>query len=559
MPEGYIRNQPDVSWWLSQLRKGVEFRKKYARESDWDTWRDYYRGNWRSDILPVNLFFKMLRATVPRVYFRNPRVSVHSARPGPDGMARATILERVDNKMIRQMNLKKHMKKIVQDTFLKGTGIGKLGFGAEFAPTPAPEGFETEEPIVNGKYRVEYNSTIEPNMPWFMRVPTGQFIVPTGLSDFDDARWVAHWTRRPLDDVKDDPRFKNVKGLTPTSMAKHTDLGTIPVHEGTIMMVDLVEIRDKKSGRVIVLAPYSTDKVLLDEFDELQINGSVPFYTSVFNLDDEVFWGVPDSQILEPQQREINEIRTQIMKHRRAAVVKLLVMESGMDPVEAEKMFDETGPGVLWTKESPDLIAKAMNMADIPQSLLTAEEQIYQDVRENLGFSRNEAGEFVQGSRKPSAAEVHVVRRAADIRVDERRDIMADMLVNIIRDMHQVIFDNWNGDNIVDVAGPNGAPIWVRFKPEMLNSGRYEVSVDPDAAVPETRDVRRQKATEAYTLLKDNPLIRPDGLTRYFLNELGDVAFDDLLQAPVAGPGSREKPIEVNDLESLFAQAGGQQ
>lgn len=555
MAEGYIRGKPNVSWWITQVRQGIEFRKKYAREQQWETWRAYYRGHWDKKILPVNLFFKMLRATVPRVYFRNPRVSVTSARPGPDGMARATILERVDNKMIRQMNMKKHMKAIVQDTFLKGTGIGKLGFGSEFAATPDPVGLETDEPFKDGKYRVEYNSTIEANMPWFMRVPTGQFIVPNGLADFDDARWVAQWIRRPLDDVKDDPRLRNVKDLTATSMAKQTELGTVPVVEGNIMMVDLLEIRDKKSGKVFVIAPYATDKVLLYEDDNLQLRGGVPFYPSTFNLDDEVFWGVPDSQILEPQQREINEIRTQIMRHRRATLIKILIEEGGMTPAEADKILDEDAPAVLFTKESPELIVKVLQAADIPQSLLLAEERVYNDVRENLGFSRNEAGEFVQGSRKPTAAEVNVVRRAADIRVDERRDIMADLLVSVVKDMHDIIFEHWNADNIIDVAGPDGAPVWVRFKGEMLESGRYEVSVDPDAAVPETRDIRRQKAAEAYQLLISNPLIRPDGLTRYFLNELGDVAFDDLMN-PVAGPGSPEAPLDLNMLEALYANGG---
>lgn len=556
MSNGYIGSKPDVSWWLTQIRKGIEFRKRYAYEGEWEKWRNYYRGNWTSNTLPVNLFFKMLRSTVPRVYFRNPRVSVTSKRPGPDGMARATILERVDNKMLQQMNIKKHMKAIVQDTFLFGTGIGKLGFGAEFTPTP--DLTETVEPLVNGRFRLEYNSTVFPNMPWFMRLPTGHFITPAGLADMDAARWLAHWIRRPLDDVRSDPRFKNVKQLQATSMSRNSDFTVSSAIEGHVEMIDLVEIRDKKTGKVLVLAPYSSEKVLLFEDDELQINGNLPFYESIYNPDDEVFWGIPDSKILEPQQLEINEIRTQIMKHRRAAIVKILVEEGSMEPAEAEKLLSEDAPGVLFTKVSPDLAVKALQAADIPQSLFAAEEQVYRDVRENLGFSRNEAGEFTPGSRKPTATEVGVVKQAANIRVDERRDVMADMLVKVVKDMNAMIFENWTEENIIDVAGPDGAPIWVRFTGDMLKSGQYEVGVDPDTGVPETRDVRRQQAFDAYSLLKDNPLIKPDGLTRYLLNELGNVAFDDLMNPPQQGPGSQQQPLDVGQLEQLFAQAGGQ-
>jgi len=550
MPSGYTRGKPDVSWWLTQIKQGVEFRKRYAHEQRWDTWRKYYRGEWSGHILPTNLFFKMLRSTVPRVYFRNPRVSVTSKRPGPDGLARATILERVDNKMLQQMNIKKHMKQIVHETFLFGTGIGKLGFGAEFTPTPDQLG--TQEPLRSGKYRLEYNSTVFPNMPWFMRVHAGNFIVPAGVADLESARWAAHWIRRPLDDVREDPRLSNTKDLKPSSRSS-ADFGTITTNVQDDL-VDLIEIRDKKTESVIILAPYASDKVLLFDADGLQIDGGLPFYSAIFNPDDEVFWGVPDSKILEPQQLEINEIRTQIMKHRRISMIRILVEEGGMTVEEAAKLLDEDSPAVLFTKVPPAAAIRVMEAGEIPQSLLVAEEQVYRDVRENLGFSRNEAGEFVPGSRKPTAAEVSVVKQAANIRVDERRDVMADMLVKVVNDMNSVIFENWDEETIIDVAGPDGAPVWVRFSGTMLKSGRYEVSVDPDTGLPETRQSRRELAVQAYQLLKDNPLIRPDGLTRYFLNELGNVAFDDMMQAPVAGPGSQEQPIDINDLEALFAE-----
>jgi len=321
MANGYLGSKPDVSWWLTQVRQGIKYRKKCASEDMWDAWRAAYRGNWKSGVLPVNLFFKMIRQTVPKIYFRNPKVSIVSTRPGADALARARILERVDNKMIKRMRVKEQMKRMVQDGFLFGTMVGKLGFGAEFTPTP--DILETESPLDRKDYKVEYNSTIERNMPWFLRVPTGQFIVPDGCSDIESARWCGHWIRRPLDDVKEDKRFKNVANLRPSAKGRKTELGSVLAPEEADM-IDLIEIRDKKSQKVIVLAPYSSERVLFFEEDELQINGGVPFYTASFNPDDEYFWGVPDSRILDPQQRDINETRTLMMKHKRASIVKII-------------------------------------------------------------------------------------------------------------------------------------------------------------------------------------------------------------------------------------------
>ena len=87
----------------AQIKKGEEDRKLHAYEGDWDRWRSFYRGDWKKNIMPVNLFFTMVRTTVPRIYFRNPSISVSSAKPGFMHMAVAKTLERADNKMLQQM------------------------------------------------------------------------------------------------------------------------------------------------------------------------------------------------------------------------------------------------------------------------------------------------------------------------------------------------------------------------------------------------------------------------------------------------------------------------
>ena len=137
MSNGYIKGKPDVTFWIQQINAGIAYRKKVAHEDSWSRWRKYYRGEWNSQILPTNLFFKTLRTIVPRVYFRNPSVSIQPAKPGPEQWAFAQLQERIDNKMIRKMKVKKQIKTMVQDAFLKGTAVGKLGFGAQFTPTPS--------------------------------------------------------------------------------------------------------------------------------------------------------------------------------------------------------------------------------------------------------------------------------------------------------------------------------------------------------------------------------------------------------------------------------------
>src|SRR6185295_7587210 len=180
MTVGYLKNgNPDVSYWLGQVRLGLEYRKRTAYEQKWARWKNYYRGLWDPSILPSNLFFKMIRTTVPRIYFRDPSVSVTSKRPGLEYALMAQLLERTDNTLIRQMGMKKQIKKLVQDNFIFGTGIGKLGFGSQYQSTPETLG-TTEAPLVKGKESIEYNINIQPNMPWFMRTYPGNYVVEAG-------------------------------------------------------------------------------------------------------------------------------------------------------------------------------------------------------------------------------------------------------------------------------------------------------------------------------------------------------------------------------------------
>ncbi|MBU2249794.1 MAG: hypothetical protein KKD77_23810 [Gammaproteobacteria bacterium] len=547
----------NISWWIDQINAGIRFRKKYAQEQKWEMWRAYYRGEWQHDILPVNLFFMMTRIIVPRVYFRNPSVSVVPAKPGELNMAFAQLQERVDNKLLRKLKVKRQMKRIVQDAFMFGTGVGKLGFGAQFSPTPDLD--TTEQPYKKGA-RVEYHANIYPDHPWFLRVHPGNFIVPSGADSGEDCMWKALWIRRPLQDVKDDPRFKDTADLAPTSKMMIEDSPKVDDHgiPKPVEMIDLYEVKDTKYGRVFVLAP-TANKVLYEGMDELQTENSMGYYELIFNDDDEVFWGVPDSQILEPYQLEINEIRTQSMKHRRLAIARILAKIGSIEPAEAEKLLSEDVAPVIWTKEDPRLAVHELQTAHTPPELDAAKLEVLNDVRETLGFSRNQSGEYASRglSGVPTATEAKIVQMASEIRIDERRDMVADMLVDLVNDWHRLIHTHWTEEQVIDITGPLGVKLWVQFSGKMLRAGSYETTVDPDSSLPETKQLREAKAEKVYMILKENPLIDPQKLTRYFLREHYGVQYDDMMRGIPEGAGqSQQQPMQIGQYAQMLGQAG---
>lgn len=527
--EGYIRNKVDAAWWLEQIKAGELYRKRAAYEEHWPAWRSYYRGDWAPHVQPMNIFFSMLRSTVPRVYFRNPTVSVAPAKPGMLFVAFAKILERTDNKLIRQMKLKTHMKRAIQDAFLFGTGAVKVGFGGLYTPSPSfnPD-FDNYGRDRKGNLTEFLNSTM-PEMPWVSRLRPKSLIAPALLEGFDNTPWLATEIIRPIDDIKRDPRLTNTNDIF-TYM--HEVSGKDYALKRRRKVARLYEIRDWRTGQVFVISSDGKGKnrVHFEGPDEFQIVG-MPIIPLVFNEDDEYCWGIPDAKILEPYQKEINEIKTQIMKHRRLSLVKILARRKGILEEEAQKLVSEDVLPVIFTEGDPRMVVDKLQAANIPQDLLLAARELAQDIRDTVGFSRNQMGEFNSRNADTTATEARIVQMASEIRVDERRDMVADLLTDVMEHVNTVIFNHWGVEQVVDVVGPGGVPVWVQFQGKLLKEGHYHIKIDPDSSMPETREAREYRATQLYQLLSKNPLIDPMKLTQYLLTELRGTAFDDLMRA----------------------------
>ena len=88
-----------TSHWMTQIKSGLEYRKKYSVKDKWETYRKYYRGQWAESIVPINKIFSYGRMLIPRVYFRAPRVTVTASRP--DLIWHAKVVEALDNLLIK--------------------------------------------------------------------------------------------------------------------------------------------------------------------------------------------------------------------------------------------------------------------------------------------------------------------------------------------------------------------------------------------------------------------------------------------------------------------------
>jgi hypothetical protein len=467
------------------------------------------------------------------------------------------------------MDTKSQMKRAVQNGVMFGTGALRLGYGAEFTPTPDDIDTAPPEPgTTRLTNNVEYNSLIHPNMPWILSAHPRDFVVPEFCDSIQNARWVCYETTRSVEDVQADPRLHNTKniGQGPQSSSLVARNQRRP-RDGVILW----EIRDKKTGLVFVLAPYAENtavegKVLYCGEDELQLNGRLPLYPLIFNNDDEAFWGISDSQIIAPQQAEKNEVRTQLRNHRRIAIAKFLYETGSVTPDELSKLIDGNSMGGVQVKQLNAIRELTFGgLGQIMQILENVDLVIDNEVQQLLGLGVNQFGEYAPGSADRSATEATIVAQATQIRVDERRDACADLLTEIVTDLNQIITTRWPADIVADIVGPAGVPIWIRATRDQLGQlyqgsvALYNVKVDPDTALPLTKALRESKATNFYQIGKMNPLLDPQHLTQFWINEMYGVDADFILRQPLFNT-SPDQPMPLGqaaDQIRALPQPGG--
>ena len=498
MPKEYAEFTAD---WISRINAGLDFRKKYSSEKKWSTYRKYYRGQWADGLLPVNRIFSYGRSLIPRVYFRSPRVTVTPTRPELAWHAR--VVEELDNMLIQQMMLKATLKKASLIGYLCSVGPIKLGYDSEFGFSQAQiigsEGYTaTQESKTEEGERIEYHENVIPGMPWALPVQPEDVVVPWGSVDAASLPWIAHRIYRPLSDVKQDQKYKNTSELT-GSRSPDTNrrfASTKKAGPGkTEPYAELWEVRDYKSRSIFTICENT---LILSDQDDLQIAArGLPWEFIIFNEDPEYFWGIGDCEILEPQQLELNEVRTQESQHRRIALLKFLYKKGALSAEQLDHFLSgQVGPAVEINEA--EILSNAITVLQphIPPDLAAEAQRCLNDMQESIGFGPNQGAAY-KGGTPPTAQEAGLVNQSFETRIDERQDILSDVLVRIIKKWNQYIFNFWTEEKIIQITSPQGTPFWVQYTGDQIK-GDYFLQVDAESGMPISRMLRFQSANQLF-------------------------------------------------------------
>jgi hypothetical protein len=438
--------------------------------------------------------------------------------------------------------------------------MGVLGYDSEFGynqelASPQIIGDGSLSSFAETGEKIEYNVNVKPGMPWYQRVNPMDFIVPWGTHKFEEAPWFAFRKMRRLQDILEDKKYPekaklDLEGIYKSRLEASEEDSSRMLEDTASDWVELWQIHDQRTGLVFVLS-LDHDKFLRVDEDYLQLEG-LPAKVIGFNEDPDFFWWPSDCRQIVAQQLELNDIRTSARKHRRVAILKVLLERGVLKPEEIDKFFDgDPKVAIMADIGAGGDIRKSVQLfqSHVPPDLTIAAREVREDVREIIGFSRNQMGSFEESSGRRTAAEAEIVKAASMIRIDERRDVMADHLQAIIRGTNQIIFNAWDAERIVDVVGNDGARYWVRFTGRELK-GEFNFKINPEETIPS--DKRTQQA-EILNFMQLTAKV-PGANMQYLLETYADKFdwLDPTLLFPGEGAGrSPEKAVDFNQFLSL--------
>jgi hypothetical protein len=557
-------HKSDIDQWSDAIDLGIQFKEKYGESKRWDTYRKYYRGiftgykNSVNGLLPYNLTYSTARTLIPNIYFRNPYVNITPrwklGRQQVPLDIHAKVVESTDNWLLQEMSVKQEMKTGLLDCYFTNRAIWKIGYDSQYGFSPAHLDKTLGDATLTGYdakgNAIEYNPNIKPGMPWVLRVNPDDFVVPFGARTLDDCEWCAHRVLRPLADVKLDKKYKNTKDLEGTHLEKLNKDPRMAFYQEmskNTPWVEIFEVRNRKTREVFAFVPGHDFYIREPEEDVLQVEG-LPYVDLTFNEDVEYYWGPSDCTLLEPQQLEVNEARTQAMLHRRIALVKFIVESTGIDDTEIDKMMSENvGPVVKVKNKASEVIS--LIQPHIPAELITWVDQIRSDVRELVGFSRQDMGESPPGRR--TATEMRMTKGGGAIRINERQDMVADALTSIVRKTNQTCFSRWSTQRLVQVVGYDGAKYWVAYKGNDV-AAEYNEKVDVESMTPIDKQSKRKEIVELIGALGNNPRVNIDYLMRMLLREFDYL--DAMAVLPEAPESSGGQPMQMPQYQALQQQ-----
>ncbi len=610
--------------WRSRIRRLSDARRSFfegERDAEGNVVRpganfavEAYRGNtkppwWNCEDpwVHVGKVKSAIRANLPALLYSNPEFRVYPAavdvEAGQDvAYARSRAKEAWVNHIWREGNGNTHARYAIQNAFCS-YGVVKVGYRCDFEDDSKRGVFarddegdyvldENGDPTLErGEFLLDENGDIELDSygvpvlhpgttckeEFLIEVTDPEmmlFDIESG-PDFKQHRFVIEEWVRPLEEVKDDPRFPSARRKRLTASE---GVGGVSANRSTVFKSHLDDVEssavssdesrlrgwdiyDFQNGRYMVLPDCS------DADDEFLYDGPMPAGMDhgpfcFLKLTEDMGYGwypIPDAIDMARLAQEYDITRSEMMIHREHTKTRYMELPNaydghpGVDPEEEREKWAHGPDGTCIKVNNANAIVPAPK-ANLDSSFMAAIPNIAMDFNEVSGLP----GETRGLADAETATQASIMATGTEVRNNDRRDnLVQAFLCEIARKLLISGQANADLDTLVieKVRERTGgvAPFKARrIAPNEL-LGEFEVTISVGSTLPKNDPRVMNSLMNLLNALAQNPALGQfRGLIRRVIDGLGldpilaDEIYDisvGITQQQMAGPkGSPEGP-----------------
>jgi len=545
-----------------RVKEPTERNRKYYKG---DQWHDAEANKLYKDHPIDNIIFSNIQTIKPSINFSNPKIFVKPRNPvrrTENGVINtfqaAKLVQMLANYDYRELRLKRQMDKVLIDSLMGPFGCMYMGY------TLKTEKFKGGD---ENEKQIEIHELIKEDSPFAVRLsPMDLRIDPMGQDHLlEDHRWIGVRWLKPLEDVKDDPRYSNLRGLKPNHkvdikkvmgmgpdgdiVLDHNDLNKMSP-EGLWEMVEGWDLWDKKTHRLRTVVEGHGRFLRDDKEWPLDMEG-FPVEMLYFNENPDDAIPVDDIGIYIDSQDELNRIKALKLEHlRRVSRRRFAARQEALDEEAKDQLMYGPDGVVIEVDGDPNTSFLPLRDAAISQDFHIVEQSLKQGIREESGINQFEKG---IGRGVDSATESQLIAQGTAVRRADREMQFKDFALRVSKKLlhiRQQTLDSSitipleNDDfkmakenelsQLEKITAPNGASVllpWLKLQKNDIQ-GDYEFDLDISSLRMRNEDQEKREALMLYQGSAQDPFINPGPPRKNILEKFNVPNIDEWLRDP---------------------------
>lgn len=532
--------ESDVAFWLSMIDWGMKFREKRFTKNA-KRWKEYFKGShWpdenalsKDDRLTINYCYAITKSIIPQIYYQDPYFYLTAIEKKYQKAQQ--MGEDVLNNYWSELKVKSQIRRIVQDFLILSFGMTKQGYQTKFVQN-------FNEP--NALTGMEFTEYVEEENPWLIRVSPNDIIFDPEAKHFDERRWDAIHYFLPVIEAKRD--FKNIpdeineEGISRISK-EYSDVITkfSDTDIERLKKISVWEINDRTENRIITVSEGVDD--FLKNIENVYDFDLTTIY-SPNDIPDELYPISEISQICDLNW-ELDQVRTQMMLHRRKMQRKILAEESAFTNQAEKKKFlsgEDMQMVVLADGAIKERKVMVIDASSLNASFFSYGSQIVYDINDISAVGANQRANEDQTTK--TATEASIIDKNAGLRNSERLDYMADYTCDIAKKLFKILQKFGKPGEFYSEKREE----WVKWAKENI-AGNFKVKIHVGSTARRSEEQERAMLIQmipnllGITDLNGNPACNQPELFRYLFSKYG-MTEDEIKRILVLSPQQQPQP-----------------